>query len=309
MFGALESWRNMQEEYDCLFMIADWHALTSEYMNPSRILEDIREMLIDWLSLGIDPDRSIIFQQSSVPEHAELFSFLSCLTPIPWLTRNPTYKEQRKELGRTKLDTYGFLGYPVMQAADILIYKAKVVPVGMDQLPHLELAREIANRFNHLYGKTFPIPQPRLTDVPKVLGLDGRKMSKSYNNCIYISDPPEIVEKKVSSMYTDPSRARRGDPGNPHKCGVFFLQKGFSSEELTEIQEGCRSAKIGCVDCKRMLSALMVKALAPVREQRTKIMKKKDYIKDVLQEGSRRAREIAKLTLYEVKRALKIYYA
>ena len=223
--GVLENWLRLQKEHECLFFVADWHALTTEYNNPSNIQDNIKEMVIDWLSCGIDPDKSTIFLQSAVKEHAELHLLLSMITPLSWLERNPTYKEQLEEVKDKDLHTYGFLGYPVLQTADIIIYKADMVPVGIDQAPHLELSREITRRFNFLYGKIFPEPQTLLTETPKLLGTDGRKMSKSYNNAIFLSDPPAVIEKKILPMMTDPARQRRTDKGNPELCPVYFLHK------------------------------------------------------------------------------------
>jgi len=221
LHGALKQWLQLQDQYECFYFIADWHALTSEYKDPSLIKESTPEILIDWLAVGLDPEKSTLFLQSWVKEHAELHLLLSMITPIGWLERNPTYKDQQEELKDKDLGTYGFLGYPVLQAADILIYKAKYVPVGKDQLPHLEITREIARRFNYLYGDLFPEPQALLTESPYVPGTDGRKMSKSYNNAIYLSDPPELVAQKISLMFTDPQRGRRTDPGRPELCPVF----------------------------------------------------------------------------------------
>jgi len=244
LHGALTNWKRLQEEYECFFFVADWHALTSEYQETNFIKEFIWEMLIDWLSVGLDPNKSTLFIQSKLPEHAELHLIFSMITPIPWLERNPTYKEQIKELVEKDLNTYGFLGYPVLQAADILIYKANFVPVGVDQLPHVEITREIARRFNYLYKEVFPIPEPILTEMPKILGIDGRKMSKSYHNAIYLSDPPKVIREKTLQMFTDKTRLRKTDPGHPDICNVFSFHKLYTSpEKVSQIEEDCKKAR------------------------------------------------------------------
>jgi len=307
LFGALFNWKNLQKEYDCLFFVADWHALTSEYENTKGIKEDIIEMIVDWLTIGIDPEKSILFIQSHVPEHAELHLLLSMITPLAWLTRNPTYKEQQSEITNKDLSTYGFLGYPVLQSADIIIYKSNKVPVGLDQLPHLELCREITRRFNFLYKKIFPIPEPILTDIPKLLGIDNRKMSKSYGNAIYLSDTKDEVTKKVSQMITDPKRARRNDPGNPYICNVFSFHKLFSTkDEIMEIEKECPVAGIGCVECKKKLAQNLNVYLEPLREKRAQILSQIKRLYEILNYGSKKAREIAKSTMEEVRDAVKI---
>lgn len=305
LHGVLENWRRLQEQYECLYFIADWHALTSEYKDPGVIRESVGEMVLDWLAVGLDPERSILFVQSWVKEHAELHLLLSMITPLGWLERNPTYKEQQEELRGKDLGTYGFLGYPVLQAADILIYKAEYVPVGKDQLPHLELCREIARRFNYLYGETFPEPQALLTEAPHVPGTDGRKMSKSYDNAIFLSDPPEVIKQKVSLMFTDPQRGRRTDPGRPELCPVFALHKLHSPKETQEeIERECRRAGIGCVDCKRILSGNLLEDLEPLQEKRKEFQRKLGDVRGILEEGSRRARALASKTMEEVRRAM-----
>jgi tryptophanyl-tRNA synthetase (EC 6.1.1.2) len=251
-YGALKNWVPLQDTYECFYFVADWHALTTEYAHPQIIKESIHDMVIDWLALGIHVPKSAIFIQSSLPEHAELHLMFSMITPLSWLERNPTYKEQEQELKDKDIHTHGFLGYPVLQAADILIYKAHKVPVGIDQVPHLELTREIGRRFNFLYREIFPLPDALLTETPKILGIDGRKMSKSYNNALFLSDPPEIIKEKVSQMFTDPDRKRKTDPGNPDICNVFTLHKLYSHhDDVAMINRDCRVAKIGCVECKR----------------------------------------------------------
>lgn len=304
--GALEAWVKLQADYQCFFGIVDWHALTTGYEDTSAIRENVREMAIDWLSAGLDPERCLIFRQSDVKEHAELHLLLSMITPLSWLERCPTYKEQLAQLAEKDIRTYGFLGYPVLMAADILVYKADTVPVGEDQLPHLELAREVARRFNYLYRPTFPEPQAKLTPYPVLPGLDGRKMSKSYGNVILMSEEPEEIHRKVGSMITDPQRARRKDPGNPKVCSVFALHNIFNLEETEGIDADCRKASIGCVDCKKRLAAKLVEYLAPVHERRRIWAKDPDAIEDLLADGASRAREVAAVTMAEVRQAMGI---
>ncbi len=305
LHGALENWKALQDRYECFYFVADWHALTTEYKEPQVLKDYIGEMVLDWLAVGLDPDRSVLFVQSWVKEHAELHLLFSMITPLGWLERNPTYKEQQEELKEKDLGTYGFLGYPVLQAADILIYKAEFVPVGKDQLPHVELCREIARRFNYLYGETFPEPQALLTESPYIPGTDGRKMSKSYNNAIYLSDPPEVVSQKISVMFTDPQRGRRTDPGRPELCPVFALHKLYSpGEKQSEIDQECRKAGIGCVDCKRILTGNLLQALSPLQEKRSRLLDRKDEVRQILVEGSQRARQVAQETMEEVRRAM-----
>ncbi|RLA95551.1 MAG: tryptophan--tRNA ligase [Deltaproteobacteria bacterium] len=305
LHGVFENWRQLQQRYECFYFAADWHALTSEYKDPLVIQETMGEMFVDWLSVGIDPEKSTIFVQSWVKEHAELHLLLSMITPLGWLERNPTYKEQQEELKGRDLGTYGFLGYPVLQAADILIYKAHYVPVGKDQLPHLEITREIARRFAFLYRQVFPEPQALLTEAPSVLGIDGRKMSKSYDNAIYLADPPEVIAQKVSQMFTDPQRGRRTDPGRPEVCSVFTLHKIYSPPEtLREIDEECRRAGIGCVDCKRILTKNLCDYLAPLQERRRHYLGRLSEVRDIVEEGSARARRVASATMEEVREAM-----
>jgi len=307
LHGALTNWKRLQEEYECFFFIADWHALTSEYQETTFIKEFIREMLIDWLSVGLDPNKSTIFIQSKLPEHAELHLIFSMITPLPWLERNPTYKEQIKELVEKELNTYGFLGYPVLQAADILIYKANFVPVGVDQLPHVELTREIARRFNYLYKEIFPIPQPILTEMPKLLGIDGRKMSKSYHNAIYLSDPPEVIREKAAQMFTDKSRLRKTDPGHPDICNVFSFHKLYTlPEKVNQIEEDCKKAIIGCVECKKLLAESLINGLAPLQEKRQYYQEHLGELKDIIDTGIKKARSVATTTLEEAKEAIGI---
>ncbi len=370
-FGVIKNWLKLQEEHETFYMVADWHALTTGYKRVEEIPQNTEDMLIDWLTLGIDPKKSVVFQQSKVKEHAELFLIFSMITPKSWLEWNPTYKDTKynllriadlslmfkggtrdhvktlvaklpykvedldaleellldtisdalitalfegyldketlKELNVSKrdfydTDTYGFLGYPVLQAVDILIYKAQAVPVGEDQLPHIELSREIARRFNHLYGETFPEPQAMLTETPRLPGTDGRKMSKSYNNAIYFADSEEEVKKKVMSFYTDPQKLRKGDPGRPEICPVFFYHKIFSPSERTEeIERECKSGKLGCVDCKKIMFEGLEAFLKPIREKREQVTKDRELLIHILEEGSEKARQIAKETMEEVR--------
>jgi tryptophanyl-tRNA synthetase len=305
--GALANWINMQDDYECFFFVADWHALTSDYENPGNVLMFTRQMVIDWLSAGLDPEKSTLFVQSHVKEHAELFLLLSMITPVPWLERNPTYKEQIDALNNKDLSTFGFLGYPVLQAADIIVYKAEGVPVGIDQAPHIEITREIARRFNFLYGKVFPEPATILTQTPKILGLDRRKMSKSYNNAIFLSDTPENIMAKVSTMITDPQRQRRSDPGDPDVCNVFEFHKIYSDQStVSTINQDCRTAKIGCVECKKLMAEGLIKALEPIREKNKFYTDHPDMVDDIISSGGEKAEETAKATLREVRHALKI---
>ena len=306
-FGALDSWVKLQDEYECFYFAADWHALTSEYENTEIIKESITDMFLDWLSAGIDPDKSTIFIQSKIPEHAELHVLLSMITPLSWLERNPTYKEQQQELTNKDISTYGFLGYPVLQAADIIIYKAHKVPVGIDQVPHLELTREIARRFNFLYKETFPLPEPILTEIPKLLGIDGRKMSKTYNNAIYLSDPPEVIREKTDQMFTDPQRARKSDPGDPKICNVFSFHKLFSPpEEVSEISHSCQSAGIGCVDCKKRMSSRVIAFLSPLQIKREYFLTHVEMVEEIIETGIKKAQGIAKETMNKVREAIGI---
>ncbi len=269
LMGALDNWRKLQDQYECYYFVADWHALTTNYADTSQIRTYVREMVIDWLSAGLDPEKAVLFQQSHVPEHAVLHVLLSMSTPLPWLERVPTYKEKIEQIQDKEMNTYGFLGYPVLQAADILIYKADFVPVGIDQIPHLELSREICRRFNQFYGELFPEPQPLLTEYPKVPGTDGRKMSKSYNNCLYLSDSPEEITKKVMQMVTDPARVRRQDPGNPDVCPLFTLDRIFAPKEWCDyVNVECRRAGIGCVDDKKELLKHLLAYLKPIHDRR-----------------------------------------
>ena len=306
LVGALKKWVDLQDEYECFYMVADWHALMSEYENPRNIQEYIRRMVADWLACGIDPRKSTIFIQSQVPEHLELAMILSCLTPLPWLERCPTYKEQLRELKQRNLATYGFLGYPVLQAADILVYKATHVPVGEDQLAHLELTREITRKFNSLYGKLLIEPHPILTKTPRLLGIDNRKMSKSYDNFIALSSNPDDMKKKILKMITDPKRVKRTDKGHPDICNVFSYQRTFNSQAEKAIRQACESTKTGCVECKEELAGRVAELLRPIREKSRSLLSKKGSIDRILKEGALRAREIAGKTLFEVKEKINL---
>jgi tryptophanyl-tRNA synthetase len=307
LLGALANWVEMQDEYDCFFFIADWHALTSDYENTDRIIDYSREMMIDWLSAGLTPEKSTLFVQSQVKEHAELYLLLSMITPVPWLERNPTYKDQIVQLSNKDLSTFGFLGYPVLQAADIIMYKPSGVPVGVDQVPHVEITREIARRFNFLYRDVFPEPEAILTETPKILGTDRRKMSKSYDNAIYLSDGPDDIAKKVSQMITDPQRARRSDPGDPDVCNVFTFHKLYTDPAtVSEVDAQCRRAQIGCVECKKIMAKNLIQAFEPIREKRLYYEKRLDLVHDIMREGSDRARRTAEKTMADVRSAMKL---
>lgn len=305
-FGALENWIKLQDEYECFFFVADWHALTTGYEDTSAIKKNIDDIVIDWLSAGLDPEKCTMFVQSSIKEHAELHLLFSMNTPLSWLERCPTYKDQLAQMQDKNITTYGFLGYPCLQAADILIYKADVVPVGEDQVPHVELTREIARRFNFLYKEVFPEPQSKLTKAKVLPGLDGRKMSKSYGNTIALSDSPEIVKKKISTMITDPARIRKDDPGHPEVCAVFAFHKIFNEAEVPEIEEQCKGGKIGCVQCKRNLSEKVTEYLTPIYERRQEILKRPAIIREIIQNGNDVARARARKTMEEVRAAMQI---
>jgi len=316
LHGALSNWVELQEKYECFYFVADWHALTTEYADTRNIKNDSVNMVIDWLSVGLDPEKSTIFVQSQLPEHAELHLFLSMITPLSWLERCPTYKEQLKEISQRDLHTYGFLGYPVLQAADILIYKANKVPVGEDQLPHLELTREIARRFNSFYGEILTEPAALLTKTPKIPGNDGRKMSKSYNNCIYLSDPPETISQKISSYITDPARIHPTDVGHPSLCPIFALHKIYSEKcspriysgvsEANKTEELCIKGKIGCVKCKQMITSEIIKSLAPIQKKQKELKKNPEVINGILNNGSQKAKKFAAQTIAEIRKALKL---
>ncbi|GBD95142.1 MAG TPA: tryptophan--tRNA ligase [Nitrospirae bacterium] len=305
LVGALQNWVRLQEQYECYYFIADWHALTSQYADTSKLKEFVKDVLVNCLAAGLDPEKATIFAQSRVIEHAELHVLLSMVTPLSWLERVPTYKEKQSEVKDKDLNTYGFLGYPLLQSADILIYRADYVPVGVDQMPHIEITREICRRFNNFYGEVFPEPEGLLTQFPKVVGTDGRKMSKTYNNCVYLSDPPKEVEQKIRTMTTDPQRIKRTDKGDPELSPVFQLHKIFSTkQEQDEVAEGCRTAGIGCIDCKKVLIKNLFTVLEPIWEKRNHYLKKPDLLEDILESGSKKAREVAVETMLDARKAI-----
>ena len=306
--GALQNWVGMQDQYECFFCVVDWHALTTDYADTSHVKENSLEVAFDWLAAGLDPEKSVLFLQSHVPAHAELHLLFSMITPLGWLERVPTYKEQRENIKDKDLGTYGFLGYPLLQAADILIYKADCVPVGEDQVAHVELTREIARRFNGFYGGqrgVFPEPQSLLTPAAKLPGTDGRKMSKSYGNTIMLADPEPVVRQKLKTMVTDPARVRRTDPGNPDVCPVGDLHKIFSSKDtMAKVYEGCRSAGIGCIECKGWAADALVQLLNPMQERRKKFEENPRLAWDILEAGSEKARKAAETTMKDVRAAM-----
>jgi tryptophanyl-tRNA synthetase len=325
--GALQNWVGLQNEYECFFFVADWHALTTDYADPSTVKTNSIEVATDWLAAGLDPERCVLFVQSHVPQHAELHLLFSMITPLGWLERVPSYKEQQVQLAEKSLGTYGFLGYPLLQAADILMYLADFVPVGQDQVAHVELTREVARRFNQFYwapGKTrsgrvlrgpdvpdakrvyvFPEPQPLLTPAAKLPGTDGRKMSKSYGNSINLSDPEPVVRQKLKTMVTDPARVRRNDPGEPDVCPVGDLHKIFSNQQtLAKVYEGCRTAGIGCIECKGWVADNVMAVLAPIQERRRPFEQNPKLAWDVLEAGSARARIVAQQTIEQAREAM-----
>ncbi len=306
-FGALKTWVELQDDYECFYFIADWHALTSLYNDPALIRKYSREVAADWISSGLDPEKCTLFVQSKIPEHAELYLILSMIVPVPWLERNPTYKEKQDEIKNVELSSHGFLGYPVLQTADVVLYKANAVPVGIDQAPHLEISREIVRRFNNLYGKeVFIEPEAKISEIPKLNGLDGRKMSKSYDNAIYLSDDENQIGKKIRSMFTDPQRKRRDDPGDPDVCNLYPFHKIYSSEETQkEIDRDCRTAAIGCGDCKAILAKNMLEQMKPAMEKRREIISKPKELDEILEEGSKKAGQVARATLREAKKAMR----
>jgi tryptophanyl-tRNA synthetase len=305
--GALANWVKMQDEFDCFYFIADWHALTSDYENTAQVSDYVKGIMIDWLSVGLSPEKSTLFVQSHIKEHAELYLLLCMITPVPWLERNPTYKDQIIQMENKDLSTFGFLGYPVLQAADIIIYKAQGVPVGVDQVPHVEITREIARRFNHFYGEVFPEPDAVLTKTPKILGTDRRKMSKSYKNAIYLGDDPDTIAKQVATMITDPARKLKSDPGNPDICNVYEFHKLYSPEDVQiRVASECPKAEIGCVECKKIMAVHLGAALEPIREKRAYYESRPDLVADIMATGSNKARIVAQQTMEEVRSAIRI---
>ncbi len=305
LVGALSNWIELQSAYDCYYTVVDWHALTTHYRDPSGIQESIRETIVDWVAAGLDPDRSTLFVQSHVKEHAEMHLLFSMIVPLGWLERVPTYKEQQQQLADKDLSTYGFLGYPVLQAADIVLYDARFVPVGEDQIPHLELTREIVRRFNHFYGTVLVEPAAKTTTVARLPGTDGRKMSKSYDNTINLSDSPEAIREKYRTMMTDPARKRRSDPGDPSVCPVFDHHRAFTPEaRRAGIDRDCRSAAIGCIDCKADVAARVIERLAPIRQRREELMHHPERIDQILKAGADRARVVAAGTMKRVRKSM-----
>ncbi len=305
LLGTLRNWEDLQSRFDCYFFVADWHVLTTDYERPEKVAEYGIEMVMDWLAAGLDPDRCVIFQQSKIKEHAELALLLGMLTPVSWLERNPTYKEQQTQIQGRDLSTFGFLGYPVLQAADILLYKGARVPVGEDQVPHVELTRDIARRFNNYYGPTLPEPEALLSPSPRVPGTDGRKMSKSYDNAIALDEDPASIEKRLGRMTTDPRRARRTDPGDPKDCPAFHLHRIYCTpEEIETVTEGCKTAGIGCLDCKKIMIKHVVADLAPLRERRAELAARPERVREILEAGTERARLVAEETMREVRDAM-----
>jgi tryptophanyl-tRNA synthetase len=310
LVGALSNWASLQEQYDCFYFVADWHALTSDYADTSGIVESAYDMAVDWIAAGLDPERSTLFVQSLVPEHAELYLLLSMTVPIPWLERVPTYKEQMEQLTEKDLSTLGFLGYPLLQTADIIIYNAHFVPVGEDQVPHLELSREIVRRFHKYYGELFIEPNPLLTTFPRLPGLDNRKMSKSYGNTIDLSDDSETVRKKVMQMYTDPKRVRADIPGTVEGNPVFIYHDAFNPDtsEVDDLKARYRAGKVGDVEVKTKLARALNTQLDPMRSRRATILANPCAVRDILHEGSRKARTIARDTMERVRDAVKLSY-
>jgi tryptophanyl-tRNA synthetase len=304
--GVLKSYVDMQDKYRAFYMVADWHAITTTYEKPEDIMANTVEMYKDWLSVGLDPKKAVMFVQSSVKEHAELYLLFGMFTPVPWLERNPTYKEQKQELKEKDLSTYGFLGYPVLQAADILVYNADKVPIGEDQRPHLELTREIARRFNNLYGKFFNEPQEILTELPKLPGLDGRKMSKSYNNAIYLTDDAKAVEDKVKKMFTDPKKIKKDDKGDPVNCVVCAFHKIYNAPECDNVMTECRAGSRGCVDCKKRVAVKINERLEPIRQKRLEIDKNPGVIEAMIRDGNERAGKAAEETMAKVRKLMKL---
>jgi tryptophanyl-tRNA synthetase len=311
LHGALKNWLELAGKHDCFYFSADWHALTTNYANPGEMKQAERDMVADWLAIGLDPARSVIFVQSHVKQHAELALLFGMITPVPWLERVPTYKEQKEQLSDRDLSNFGFLGYPLLQTADVAVYKAEAVPVGQDQVAHLELSREIVRRFNNLYSKdgveVLPEPRPLLAEVPKILGLDGRKMSKSYGNAIELGEAEASASKRVMQAVTDPQRVRRMDPGNPEVCPIFYLHKAYSPPETVGmVDRECRTAGIGCVDCKKQLLVSLLPSLEAHRKARAEIDKTPERVDAALRDGAEKASAVAEETMRSVREAMKL---
>ncbi len=307
LHGALANWVRLQQDHECYFFSADWHALTTNYHDPGIIKQAERDMFVDFIAAGIDPQRTTLFVQSEVKEHAELYLLLGMITPLGWLERSPSYKEMRENITDRDLALYGFLGYPVLMTADIIMYKATRVPVGVDQVPHLELSREITRKFNYHYGEVFPEPQPLLTEVPKIAGTDGRKISKSYGNTIDLGESAESTTRKIMGAVTDPARKRRQDPGNPEVCGIFYLHKVYSdADTVAWVDANCRTAGIGCVDCKRKLLEKLLPDQERMRERREALLARPGEVEELVQLGTRKARAVAERTMAEVRAAMKL---
>ncbi|AKL97507.1 tryptophan--tRNA ligase [Endomicrobium proavitum] len=303
-FGALNNWVQMQNEYNCYYMSADWHALTTDYADTSNVAGNILEMVADWLTAGVDPQKAVLFKQSAVSAHSELFLILSMITPLGWLERCPTYKEQKNEIKNKDLNNFGFLGYPVLMASDILIYKADYVPVGEDQLAHLEFSREITRRFNNFYGNVLVEPQAKLTKSARVPGLDGRKMSKSYGNSIFLGEDDDSIKKKVQTMFTDPLKIKKDDPGHPEGCVVFAFHKIFNKDFKVR-QEECKAGAVGCVACKKQIMEMLSEFMKPLAQKRKDLISDKSYLQKIIDEGSSKANETAQKTLAQIRKALK----
>lgn len=307
--SVLENWAQLQEEFRCYFGIVDWHALTTAFENTSELKDNVRMMLLDWLSVGLDPEKSVIFVQSQNRDHAELHLLFSMITPLSWLERVPTYKDQILQLGSQGKDisTYGFLGYPSLMAADILVYRADTVPVGEDQIPHIEFSRELARRFNYMYQtEVFPEPQARLAEVSLLPGVDGRKMSKSYNNDIHLGATPQEILAKVQMMVTDPGRIKKTDPGKPEVCIVHTYQNIYNKEQVEDLRSSCRAGGIGCVDCKKRLAGVLENLLAPIRERRMYFQEKPELMREILETGAEKARQESGRTMEMVRAAMNI---
>ena len=310
LVGALQQWARLQDDYDCMYFVADWHALTSEYADTGGLTENALDNVADWIAAGVDPERSTLFIQSQVPEHAELYLLLQMVVPIPWLERVPTYKEQIAQLAEKDLSTLGFLGYPLLQGADVIIYRANYVPVGDDQVPHLELDREVVRRFHGFFGELFPEPQPLLTSFPRLPGLDNRKMSKSYDNAISLSDDAETVRKKVMRMYTDPKRIRADIPGTVEGNPVFVYHDAFNPDtaEVDDLKARYRAGRVGDVEVKKKLALALDAALDPLRARRAEALARPGRVREILMDGSLRARRIAQETMKQVREAVGLAY-